>query len=171
MFKTYVGALSGEEGPRFCVPKQHKVSSLTLRTFSTALEFEFRSALHKSARVSAMKSHRETSHSGLANSNRWRSSSFVIQSNHLSGINIWRNRRLRWYTDLGLAGERLRLREHDQDELSHYSCGTAISNMRFRSCLRESMENWKGSRTEVISIFVLTWKENLIPKSDRSSWN
>ena len=30
-----------------------------------------------------------------------------------------------WYIDLGLAGERLRLREHDKDELSHYSCGTA----------------------------------------------
>jgi glycyl-tRNA synthetase len=37
----------------------------------------------------------------------------------------WRNRRLKWYTELGLAGERLRLREHEQDELSHYSCGTA----------------------------------------------
>src|SRR5215208_3709946 len=30
-----------------------------------------------------------------------------------------------WYKSLGLAGERLRLREHEQDELSHYSCGTA----------------------------------------------
>ncbi len=28
---------------------------------------------------------------------------------------------MKWYTDLGLAGERLRLREHDKDELSHYS--------------------------------------------------
>ena len=37
----------------------------------------------------------------------------------------WRDRRFAWYTDLGLAGERLRLRDHDQDELSHYSCGTA----------------------------------------------
>jgi glycyl-tRNA synthetase len=37
----------------------------------------------------------------------------------------WRNRRLQWYKNLGLAGERLRLREHDADELSHYSCGTA----------------------------------------------
>jgi glycyl-tRNA synthetase len=32
---------------------------------------------------------------------------------------------MKWYTDLGLAGERLRLREHAQDELSHYSTGTA----------------------------------------------
>jgi glycyl-tRNA synthetase len=37
----------------------------------------------------------------------------------------WRDRRFRWYTELGLAGERLRLREHGRDELSHYSCGTA----------------------------------------------
>ncbi len=37
----------------------------------------------------------------------------------------WRDRRLKWYTDLGLAGERLQLREHHQDELSHYSTGTA----------------------------------------------
>jgi glycyl-tRNA synthetase len=38
---------------------------------------------------------------------------------------FWRDRRMAWYTSLGLAGERLQLREHDQDELSHYSCGTA----------------------------------------------
>jgi glycyl-tRNA synthetase len=37
----------------------------------------------------------------------------------------WRDRRMKWYVDLGLAGERLRLREHDPDELSHYSTGTA----------------------------------------------
>lgn len=37
----------------------------------------------------------------------------------------WRDRRMKWYTELGLAGDRLQLREHDQDELSHYSMGTA----------------------------------------------
>jgi glycyl-tRNA synthetase len=37
----------------------------------------------------------------------------------------WRDRRFRWYTDLGLAGERLRMREHDAAEIAHYSCGTA----------------------------------------------
>jgi glycyl-tRNA synthetase len=36
----------------------------------------------------------------------------------------WRDRRYAWYRDLGLAPERLRAREHDQDELSHYSIGT-----------------------------------------------
>lgn len=37
----------------------------------------------------------------------------------------WRDRRMKWYTNLGLAGDRLIMREHAQDELSHYSCGTA----------------------------------------------
>ena len=37
----------------------------------------------------------------------------------------WRDRRLRWYQELGLASEKLQLREHDADELSHYSTGTA----------------------------------------------
>ena len=37
----------------------------------------------------------------------------------------WRDRRYQWYVGLGLAGERLRLRDHAPEELSHYSCGTA----------------------------------------------
>ena len=37
----------------------------------------------------------------------------------------WRDRRMKWYVDLGLAGDRLQLRDHDPDELSHYSTGTA----------------------------------------------
>jgi glycyl-tRNA synthetase len=37
----------------------------------------------------------------------------------------WRDRRMSWYTKLGLASDRLRLREHGKDELSHYSVGTA----------------------------------------------
>jgi glycyl-tRNA synthetase len=37
----------------------------------------------------------------------------------------WRDRRMQWYTGLGLASECLRLREHSSEELSHYSCGTS----------------------------------------------
>jgi len=37
----------------------------------------------------------------------------------------WRDRRMKWYTDLGLSSDRLILRDHDPDELSHYSTGTA----------------------------------------------
>jgi glycyl-tRNA synthetase len=37
----------------------------------------------------------------------------------------WRDTRMKWYTSLGLGSDKLRLREHDKDELSHYSCGTS----------------------------------------------
>ena len=37
----------------------------------------------------------------------------------------WRDRRWKWYLDLGLTEGKLQLREHAQDELSHYSVGTA----------------------------------------------
>jgi glycyl-tRNA synthetase len=37
----------------------------------------------------------------------------------------WRERRFAWYVGLGLKSEKLRLREHSPDELSHYSRGTA----------------------------------------------
>ncbi len=38
---------------------------------------------------------------------------------------FWKQARHDWYTDLGLRADHLRLREHDPDELSHYSSGTA----------------------------------------------
>jgi glycyl-tRNA synthetase len=37
----------------------------------------------------------------------------------------WLAERERWYTDLGIRPDHLRLRAHDQDELSHYSSGTS----------------------------------------------
>jgi len=37
----------------------------------------------------------------------------------------WRIARLQWYIDLGIRHDRLRLRDHTDDELSHYSSGTA----------------------------------------------
>ncbi len=37
----------------------------------------------------------------------------------------WRDRRFRWYVDLGLQRDKLHLREHDKDELAHYAAGCA----------------------------------------------
>ena len=43
----------------------------------------------------------------------------------------WRDRRFAWYVDLGLQTERLRLREHESDELAHYAAGCADVEYRF----------------------------------------
>ena len=37
----------------------------------------------------------------------------------------WMNARFQWYLDLGIPEDQLRLRPHDDDELSHYSSGTS----------------------------------------------
>jgi glycyl-tRNA synthetase len=44
---------------------------------------------------------------------------------------FWRDFRMEWWRAMGLSGENLRLREHDKDELSHYSQGTSDVEYRF----------------------------------------
>jgi len=43
----------------------------------------------------------------------------------------WLAERMRWYVELGLRPDHLRLRAHDADELSHYSSGTSDVEYRF----------------------------------------
>ncbi len=50
---------------------------------------------------------------------------FVPPDQGATWFEYWCATRFSWYQDLGIAAERLRLRQHDTDELSHYSTGTA----------------------------------------------
>jgi glycyl-tRNA synthetase len=46
---------------------------------------------------------------------------------------FWRDRRMEWWQKMGLAGENLRLREHDRDELAHYAKdGAGTSDIEYR---------------------------------------
>ncbi|MFN9915447.1 MAG: glycine--tRNA ligase, partial [Pirellulaceae bacterium] len=125
MFKTYVGALSGEEGAAFLRPETAQGIFVNFKNVldSTRVRVPFGVAqIGKSFR------------------NEITPRNFTFRSREFEQMEIeffcppnqsrewytyWRNRRLAWYTELGLAGERLRLREHHADELSHYSVGTA----------------------------------------------
>ena len=46
----------------------------------------------------------------------------------------WRDRRFAWYVNLGIDASKLILRDHEQDELSHYSVGTADVEYAFPFC-------------------------------------
>ena len=125
MFKTIVGALAGEEGTAFLRPETAQGIFLNFKNVldSTRVRIPFGIAqIGKSFR------------------NEITPRNFTFRSREFEQMEIeffchpdastdwyryWRDRRLRWYTELGLAGERLRLREHEADELSHYSTGTA----------------------------------------------
>ncbi len=125
MFKTYVGALSGEEGAAFLRPETAQGIFVNFKNVldSTRVKIPFGVAqMGKSFR------------------NEITPKQFTFRSREFEQMEIeffchpqtspqwyeyWRNRRYQWYVNLGLAGERLRLREHEPEERSHYSCGTA----------------------------------------------
>jgi glycyl-tRNA synthetase len=43
----------------------------------------------------------------------------------------WVDARHKWYTDLGIPADKLRIRPHDPEELSHYSAGTSDVEFAF----------------------------------------
>jgi glycyl-tRNA synthetase len=50
---------------------------------------------------------------------------FVPPEDGATWYEYWCQERYRWYVDLGIPEEQLRLRPHETDELSHYSAGTS----------------------------------------------
>jgi glycyl-tRNA synthetase len=50
---------------------------------------------------------------------------FVPPDDAAGWYDYWKQARYEWYEELGIRSDHLRLREHDPDELSHYSRGTA----------------------------------------------
>ncbi|HQU41507.1 MAG: glycine--tRNA ligase [Planctomycetia bacterium 21-64-5] len=125
MFKTYVGALSGEEGAAFLRPET-----------AQGIFVNFKNVVD-SSRVAVPFGIAQT---GKSFRNEITPRNFTFRSREFEQMEIeffchpkqspdwyqyWRDRRYRWYLELGLAGDRLRLRDHEKEELSHYSCGTA----------------------------------------------
>ncbi|MFH1268091.1 MAG: glycine--tRNA ligase, partial [Planctomycetota bacterium] len=125
MFKTIVGALGGEEDTAFLRPETAQGIFVNFKNVvdTTRVKIPFGIAqIGKSFR------------------NEITPRNFTFRSREFEQMEIeffcrpdtspqwytyWRDRRYRWYVDLGLAGDRVRLRDHDPEELSHYSCGTA----------------------------------------------
>ena len=129
--RTRLGALSGEEGTAFLRPETAQGIFVNFKNVldSTRVRIPFGIAqVGKSFR------------------NEITPRNFTFRSREFEQMEIeffchpdssqqwyqyWRDRRMKWYTDLGLSDERLILREHDEDELSHYSTGTADIEYQF----------------------------------------
>lgn len=125
MFPTTIGALGGEEDRAFLRPETAQGIFVNFRNVvdSTRVKIPFGVAqIGKSFR------------------NEITPRNFTFRSREFEQMEIeffchpdasqqwyryWRDRRMQWYQQMGLAGQRLILREHAADELSHYSTGTA----------------------------------------------
>ncbi len=56
---------------------------------------------------------------------------FVPPTDGMKWYEYWRDERYRWFTDLGIQPENLRLREHASDELAHYSAACSDVEYQF----------------------------------------
>ena len=126
MFKTYVGPVEDDAVGRVPAPRDRAghLRQLPERADDDAQEAAVR---HRADRqVVPQRDHaRATSSSARASSSRWRWSTSCRPRTARSWYEYWCQERFRWYTDLGIPEEQLRLRPHDTDELSHYSTGTS----------------------------------------------
>lgn len=125
MFKTTLGALGGEEDVAFLRPET-----------AQGIFVNFKNVLDSSR----VKIPFGIAQIGKSFRNEITPRNFTFRSREFEQMEIeffchpsqsqewyryWRDRRFKWYLDMGLASDRLQLREHDKDELAHYSVGTA----------------------------------------------
>jgi glycyl-tRNA synthetase len=125
MFKTYVGALSGEEGAAFLRPETAQGIFVNFKNVldSTRVKIPFGIAqIGKSFRNEI------TPRNFTFRSREFEQMEiefFCHPGQSLAWYDYWRQRRYQWYIGLGLASDRLRLREHTPEERAHYSLATA----------------------------------------------
>ena len=125
MFKTTLGALGGEEDATFLRPET-----------AQGIFVNFKNVLD-SSRVRIPFG---IGQMGKSFRNEITPRNFMFRSREFEQMEIeffchpnqssdwyryWRDRRLAWYTGLGLSSDSLIMREHHVEELAHYSTGTA----------------------------------------------
>jgi glycyl-tRNA synthetase len=125
MFKTIVGALGSEEDAAFLRPETAQGIFVNFKNVcdSTRVRVPF-----GIAQVGKSFRNEITPRNFTFRSREFEQMEiefFCHPSSSPDWYRYWRDRRMNWYMELGLAGERLRLREHSSEELSHYSCGTS----------------------------------------------
>ncbi|MDR2438632.1 MAG: glycine--tRNA ligase [Planctomycetaceae bacterium] len=131
MFKTVIGALGGEEDASFLRPETAQGIFVNFKNVcdSTRVRIPF-----GIAQVGKSFRNEITPRNFTFRSREFEQMEiefFCQPSQSPEWYKYWRDRRFGWYVEMGLSGERLRLREHDAEELSHYSCGTADIEYQF----------------------------------------
>jgi glycyl-tRNA synthetase len=125
MFKTFVGALSGEEGTAFLRPETAQGIFVNFKNVCDSSRVKIPFGI---AQVGKSFRNEITPRNFTFRSREFEQMEIEFFCNPQASpewYRFWRDRRYQWYLKLGLASDRLRLRDHSADELSHYSCGTA----------------------------------------------
>ena len=131
MFKTIVGAMGTEEDAAFLRPETAQGIFVNFKNVldSTRVKVPF-----GIAQVGKSFRNEITPRNFTFRSREFEQMEiefFCPPSQSADWYKYWRDRRFKWYTDLGLATGRLQLRDHHTEELSHYSTGTADIEYQF----------------------------------------
>jgi glycyl-tRNA synthetase len=125
MFKTHVGAVEDDSSTVYLRPE---TAQGIFVNFKNVLQFARKKPPFGIAQV------------GKAFRNEITTQSFIFRTYEFEQMEIeffvppaeseqwhgsWMDERMRWYTELGIRPDELRLREHGPDELSHYSRATS----------------------------------------------
>src|SRR5438128_8525494 len=131
MFKTFVGPLAADESVAFLRPETAQGIFLNFRNVVDSSRVQIPFGI---AQIGRSFRNEITPRQFIFRSREFEQMEiefFCEPSTSEGWYRYWRDRRLRWFADLGIKSSRLRLREHAAAELSHYSRGTADIEFAF----------------------------------------
>lgn len=125
MFQTYAGALQSEENKTFLRPETAQGIFVNFKNVLDSSRYRLPLGI---AQVGKSFRNEITPRNFTFRSREFEQMEiefFCHPDQSKQWYKFWRDRRMKWYHDLGIASDRLILREHDSAELAHYSVGTA----------------------------------------------
>ncbi len=124
MFETTIGPVAEEGSTVYLRPETAQGIFLNFRNY---LQFSRRKPPFGIAQIGKVFRNEITTHNFIFRTREFEQMEmefFVPPDEAPRWFEHWLEERMRWYTALGVRPDHLRLREHEPDELSHYSSGT-----------------------------------------------
>jgi glycyl-tRNA synthetase len=123
MFKTYVGAASGEDNVAYLRPETAQGIFLNYRNVLDTMRVKMPFGI---AQIGKAFRNEVTPRNYIFRSREFEQMElewFCAPDEAGTWFDFWKNARMEWWLDLGISAENLVLREHETDELSHYAKG------------------------------------------------
>jgi len=123
MFKTYMGAVQSEDNIAYLRPETAQGIFLN---FKNVLESSRQKPPFGIAQIGKSFRNEITPGNFVFRTREFEQAEmefFVPPAENDEWFEYWKKERLQWYVDMGIEPERLRMRDHEEDELAHYSTG------------------------------------------------
>ena len=131
MFKTFQGVTEDSTNELFLRPETAQGIFVNYKNVQRSMRKNYLLVLVKLVNHSVMKSHQETLFSEQREFEQMELEFFCKPGEEIEWQNYWKTFASEWLTDLNISEDNMRLRDHDEDELSHYSNATTDIEYKF----------------------------------------